>query len=288
MIYFNVGHTGLNEPALPQWIARNKLRAIYLIHDLIPLTHPAYCRPGEAAKHELRMLNVLKSARGVIGNSRDTLRELQEFARSRRLGMPGSVAAWISGHRSQSRPKSRPIERPYFVVVGTIEARKNHLMLLRLWERLVRKGDENVPLLVIIGQRGWEAEEATQKLDDLGELGGHVREIGSCDDEALAGWIAGSRAMLMPSFAEGFGLPVIEALQLGTPVIASDLPVFREIVGDIPTYLDPDDETGWEAAVKAFVKDGPERARQLSEIRSYCAPTWESHFARVEKWLATL
>lgn len=288
MIYLNVGHTGLDERALPQWIARNRIRAIYLVHDLIPLTHPTYCRPGEALKHERRMLNVLTSAHGTIANSQDTLRELEGFARSKRLASPSSVAAWISGHCGDSTTQPRSLERPYFVYVGTIEARKNHALLLRLWESLVQEMGRKAPILVIVGHRGWEADEAIRKLDELGNLEGHVREINFCSDEELAGWIRGARAVLMPSFAEGFGLPVIESLQLGTPVVASDLAVFREIVGEIPTYLDPQDMAAWEQTIRAFMNDHPERERQLNQIESYCAPRWVDHFAKVEEWLETL
>ena len=78
-------------------------------------------------------------------------------------------------------------------------------------------------------------------LDDATELRVNVLELGSCADDELAAIVAGRERLLMPSFAEGFGLPVVEALELGTPVIASDLPVFREIAGDIPTYLDCSD-----------------------------------------------
>jgi glycosyltransferase involved in cell wall biosynthesis len=288
MLYFNVGHTGLDQTALPVWIARNRVHAIYLVHDLIPLTHPQFCRPPEAEKHARRMANVLASARGVIGNSQDTLDELARFARSRRVEMPASVTAWISGYVSAVDVRPETIGRPYFITVGTIEARKNHLMLLRVWDRLEKEMAADAPLLVILGQRGWEAQEVIARLDRLGKLNGHVREISGCDDEELASWIAGARALLMPSLVEGFGLPLIEAFHLGTPVIASRLPVFREIAGDIPTYLEPSDERGWEETIRSFIEDDPARERQLSAIRAYRTPTWDEHFAIVEDWLKSL
>lgn len=90
----------------------------------------------------------------------------------------------------------------------------------------------------------------------------------------------------MPSFVEGFGLPIIEALQLGTPAIASDLPVFREIADDIPTFLPVDATEQWVQRIAEFVSDVPERARQVERIRQYRAPDWPSHFAIVDAWLA--
>jgi glycosyltransferase involved in cell wall biosynthesis len=288
MFYLNVGHTGLDQPKLPAWLARNGLRAIYLIHDLIPITHPQFCRPGELEKHEGRMSNALGSASGIIGNSQATLDELSDFARARGLPMPPAVVALISGHHPSLKVTPSKLDRPYFVAIGTIEGRKNHILLLKLWQRLVAELGPEAPILLVIGQRGWEAESALELLDDRDQRNGAVREIPGADDEELASWLAGARALLMPSFAEGFGLPVIEALQAETPVIASDLPVFREIAGDIPTYLDPSDATAWEAAIRDFSGATPERDRQLARIPDFQAPTWRDHFHFVEHWLETL
>ena len=210
------------------------------------------------------MTHALDSASGIIANSEDTRAELERFAASRGRSMPPIVA------------------------VGTIEARKNHLMLLEVWDRLVEAMGSKAPLLVIIGGRGWEAEDAMARLDDLGPLQNSVQEVRACNDEELAAWIAGARALLMPSFVEGFGLPVVEALQLGTPVIASDLPVYHEIVGDRPTYLDPTDVPDWTEAISDFTGDGPERRRQITAIEGYHGPTWEQHFRTVEAWLEGL
>ncbi|MCL6697313.1 glycosyltransferase family 4 protein [Sphingomonas sp. NSE70-1] len=284
-IYLNVGHTGLNEPSLPEWVSANQLRAVYMIHDIIPVTHPQFCRPGEASKHEQRLDHMLASASGIIANSESTLAALEQYAQSHGRPMPPSIAALIAGQQAaKDRPPASP-GRPYFLVVGTIEARKNHILLLRLWQRLVDQLGDAAPMLVIIGQRGWEAEATFGILDDLGGLAKHVVEFGRCGDEQLAGWISGARALLMPSFIEGFGLPVIEALQLGCPVIASDLPVYREIAGSIPTYVDPRDETGWLELIRAFVTDSPERQRQMAAMPDYRAPSWSEHFGKVEPWL---
>lgn len=287
-IYFNVGHTGLNESSLPAWIARHRLRAVYLIHDLIPLTHPQFCRAGEFERHGQRMQNVLASAAGLIGNSQATLNDLAAFAELQGCSMPPSVVAWISGGAFGGDVSPRALPKPYFVIVGTIEGRKNHVLLLEVWRRLIADLRENAPVLVIIGQRGWRAEQIFEQLDRPGDLEHHILELGTCGDDDLAGWIAGARALLIPSFAEGFGLPVIEALQTGTPVIASDLSVFREIAGDLPTYLDPLDEEGWERTIRGFTGDGAERERQLAHMKRFRAPGWNGHFATVECWLESI
>lgn len=287
MLYLNVGHTGLDDPSLSTWIAKNRLRAVYLVHDLIPITNPEFCRVGEAEKHEQRMTFALRSAAGIVGNSQATIDELNAFATERNLPRPPSIAALISGYEQVGDVRPLTFDRPYFVVVGTIEARKNHLLLLEVWQRLFRRMGSAAPLLIIAGQRGWEADAAIDILDRPGTLAGTIREIGDCDDELLASLIAGARALLMPSFAEGFGLPIVEALGIGTPVIASDLPVFREIAGNIPLYLDPRDPVAWEVAIEDFRDDGLERLRQLAEIEGYKSPSWAEHFNILKSWMKT-
>jgi glycosyltransferase involved in cell wall biosynthesis len=92
----------------------------------------------------------------------------------------------------------------------------------------------------------------------------------------------------MPSFAEGFGLPVVEALDLGTPVIASDLAVFREIAGDVPDYLDPRDSEAWFRLIAEYGANGPARRRQVERAAGFRAPGWSEHFERVDRFLDAL
>ena len=289
-IYLNVGHTGLDARSLPNWLTRNKLRPVFLVHDLIPITHPQYCREGEAGRHSGRMRNLLESADGVIANSQDTLDQLCQFATSQSLPPPKQKIVALLGTEAQqiAATSADCPARPYFVVIGTIEARKNHLLLLKIWQRLIQDLGEKAPTLLLIGQRGWEIDEVAQILDRDLSLQGHVIELGRCSDSQMVGLLAGARALLMPSFAEGFGIPVIEALQSGTPVIASDLGVFREVAGDIPLYLSPDDPAAWTQAILSYSAGSEDRRRQVSLITHYTPPSWEDHFRRVDNWLGVI
>jgi glycosyltransferase involved in cell wall biosynthesis len=287
-IYLNVGHTGLDRPALADWIGATGVRPVFLLHDLIPLTHPEFCRAGEAQRHARRVGHVLDTAAGIIANSAATGAAIELFARARARAVPPILPAWIATQPLPAPPRRNPAAPPWFVAVGTIEGRKNHALLLQVWQRLARAMGPATPRLVLIGRRGWEADMARALLDRDAVLRHHVIEYPHADDAAMAEMVAGARALLMPSFAEGFGLPVVEALRLGTPVIASDLPVFREVAGTIPTFVDPTDGPGWYAAIRAFCDDGPDRARQVAALRGWRAPNWDSHFARVDPWLARI
>ncbi|WP_353208962.1 glycosyltransferase family 1 protein [Sphingorhabdus sp.] len=233
------------------------------------------------------MRHLLESAGGVIANSQDTLDQLCQFATSQSLPPPKQKIVALLGTEAQqiTATSADCPARPYFVVIGTIEARKNHLLLLKIWQRLVQDWGEKAPVLLLIGQRGWEIDEVAQILDRDHSLQGHVMELGRCSDSQMVGLLGGARALLMPSFAEGFGIPVIEALQSGTPVIASDLGVFREVAGDIPLYLSPDDPAAWTQAILSYSAGSEDRRRQVSLIANYTAPNWENHFRRVDSWL---
>lgn len=288
-LLFNTGHSGLDGLRYMRELSTRGLCPVFFLHDLIPVSHPEYCRPGEAAKHHRRLDAMLSAGRGLVVNSLATRDALIAYAGERGAEVPPCVVAPLAPARLPEPSSSRPLEKAYFVVLGTIEPRKNHLLLLHLWRQLVSDLGEAAPQLVIIGQRGWECEQVVDLLDRCAALQGHVTELPRCDDRELATWLAHAQALLFPSFIEGFGMPLVEALMLGVPVIASDLPVFCEIAGDIPHYLDPLDGPSWREAVLEFSAPGSvARNRQICRMANYAPPTWEQHFAVVEDLLRTI
>jgi glycosyltransferase involved in cell wall biosynthesis len=289
-LYFNVGHTALENDGYLRWTRAANVRPVYMVHDLIPITHPEYCRAGEAGRHVGRVSNMLASAVGIIGNSRSTLESLASFASTQGIPVPATIAAPLGTDLNDARHLfTRPPDRPTFVMLGTIEARKNHLLLLQIWARLVRASGSNVPRLLIIGQRGWECEQVFDILDRSEVLRGAVEEVGACSDADLNRHLLGARALLFPTLVEGFGLPLIEALASGTPVIASDLPVFQEIGQGVPDFIDPLDGLAWQSAVEDYAKsDSALRAAQVTRLAGFSPPRWHDHFASIESWSKAL
>jgi len=289
-LYLNVGHTALQKPAYVTWTRTADVRPVYMIHDLIPITHPEYCRAGESERHALRMRNILATAVGIIGNSEATLDSVRTFAEHLAMPVPSMIAAPLGTQVDAVDREPEPlVGTSDFVVLGTIEARKNHLLLLQIWARLVRAHGAAAPRLLVIGQRGWECEQVFDLLDRSEILRGAVVEIGSCSDHELKRHLRTARALLFPSLAEGYGLPLIEALAAGTPVIASDLKVFHEIGQEVPDFIDPLDGPKWNDVILDYMRaDSPMRAAQIARLAHYCPPRWNDHFARVDTWLATL
>ncbi len=288
-VLFNTGHSGLDRADYAERVTRRGLKPVFFLHDLIPISHPEYCRAGEAERHHRRLETMLSVGKGLIVNSAATRDELLAYAAARNITVPPCAVALLAPAKLPEPYRGRPLDKPYFVVLGTIEPRKNHLLLLHLWRQLVAELGDAAPQLVVIGQRGWECEQVVDLLDRCAALQGHVTELPRCDDRELATWLAHAQALLFPSFIEGFGMPLVEALMLGVPVIASDLPVFREIAGDIPCYLDPLDGPGWRQAVLEFtVPQSATRQAQVARMAGYVPPTWGQHFAVVEALLGEI
>jgi glycosyltransferase involved in cell wall biosynthesis len=260
-----------------------------MIHDLIPLSHAEYCRPGVDELHRVRIHTALRHADGLIANSQDTLDALKAEARRANMPMPPGVVARLAPGVTACEAAAPPHDGPYFVMLGTIEPRKNHWFMLHIWRRLVETLGDQAPKLVIIGRRGWECENVVDMLERCGPIRGTVIEETECSDHQLRAWLLHARALLFPSFVEGYGMPLVEALTLGVPVLASDLGVFHEIAGDIPDYLDPLDGPGWLKRIRDYSESASkDREAQLLRMASFEAPTWREHFEHVDTFLHDL
>ena len=110
-----------------------------------------------------------------------------------------------------------------------------------------------MPELVLIGRRGWDNETVFRLLDRCEALRGHIREMNGVLDDELWPLLRGASAMLFPSFVEGWGMPMVEALSMGVPVIGSDIPPFKEAGQGVPLLLSPLDGKAWAEAILEFL-----------------------------------
>ncbi len=286
--YLNVSHTDFDLPSHGRWVRECRLRPVYFLHDLIPITHARYCRPHAVTRHRGRVVNALQTAGGIVVNSHSTAHELRAFAREHALPLPPLAVAPLAVQNFGQAAKPVSGSRPYFLCLGTIEERKNHRLLFDIWLRLIAELGVDAPRLVIVGQWGARSSAVRAMWKRHPELRRYVTLITRCNDKDVRDWIAGAQALLMPTLAEGFGLPMVEGLASGTPVIASDLSCFHEIGQGIPCLLDPADPAAWVRAILGFSAPGGERQRQLRLLDSYRPPVWGDHFASLEAWLAKL
>jgi alpha-1,2-rhamnosyltransferase len=168
------------------------------------------------------------------------------------------VAEWFVG------------DDPVFLTVGTIEPRTNHAVILEAFERHWANGGQ--AKLCVIGRPGWMCNDIMQRLRHHPEAGRRLFVFHDADDDHLEFAYRHASALVAASFVEGFGLPLVEALQRGLRPVASDIPVFHEVAGEFAVYFDPHDARSLQKIIDDFTATGTlPPARPLAEWRGV---TW--------------
>lgn len=286
--YLNVGHSNLSAEVLEAWRQHGEARLVVLIHDTIPLDYPQYQRAGMPEKFEANLKRVAKAADRVICISRQTQADVERwFARW------GATVETVVAHIgvTAAKPVAEDVPpgltrtRPYFLTVGTIEPRKNHALLLDIWDAFETElPQDQIPHLIIAGRRGWANEAVFDRLDRSAIMGKTVFEHPDLSDGAIAALTCDAAGVLFPSLAEGYGLPPAEGILLKTPVICSDLAVFREILGENPVYADSGDVYLWKQSIRRLAKEKQAGlTRETGKNPETGIPTWSDHFNLVLK-----
>ena len=283
--YLHVSHINLHEPARFRWLKSSGLRSMFLVHDLIPLSHPEYFLPGEAGRHRTRMETIARTADVVIFNSSATKAAWDDCVAENHWPQPASAVVSLGTEDVfLKRGEALRSDIPYFVVVGTLESRKNLTFLLHVWKAWSSSNPR--ARLVIVGRRGRHSENAVDLIDRSAALAPTVVQVGELADAGLAVLLRGAQALLAPSLIEGFGIPIAEALALGVPVIASDIAAHREVGNDCAEYLDPLDGSAWFQALDDYAAPVSSRRESMRQATQRYRPmTWVQHFHAVEKIL---
>lgn len=245
-------------------------RVVFCHYDLIGITHADLCNPAWADAYRRYLQQSLLVADGFIAISQAMQTELNELivARDQALAHRLRTNFFLLGSDLRERTSSDTaihaqvagfIERHprTLLMVGTIEPRKNHALMIELCERLWRapQGSGESPALLILGRAGWNSGPVCERLMQLSAQGRPVLWCQDADDSDLAFAYRHAGALLFPSIAEGFGLPLVEAFEFGLPALASDIAVHRELALPNVRLLGLDDHDAWCAAMA----DAPER-----------------------------
>lgn len=229
-------------------------RVVLMVYDLIPLLHPEFCAPQFTLVFRHWLPKVLACSDAVVCDSAATMSDVQAFAADQGWTLPpishfrlgSDVPARATS--SKVRPALQAITSaaaPCFAAVGSIEPRKNYALLLSTFERLWEQGSE--VRLVIVGRPTLDCKALCDAMASHAEYGRRFLVLFDASDGEVNHLYSACRALLFPSLAEGFGLPLVEARTRGAVVIASDIPAFRELADD---------------GVLIFGKDSPEQLRQ--------------------------
>jgi glycosyltransferase involved in cell wall biosynthesis len=241
-----------NTALLDAWRARG-VRMLFVVYDLLPVRMPHRFPDFISPMHARWLQCIGRYADALVGISRavvDDLRDwYQEHAPDRRLPAqlgyfypgndPVSTRPTLGMPKDAARVISRLRDTPTYLMVGTVEPRKGHAFVLDAFERLWRAGV--AANLVIVGCLGWMSEQLAERLRSVSKADTRLVWMEHASDEYLEQLYGVSHALIAASEGEGFGLPLVEAVSRGLPVIARDIPVFREVSGGAAQYFDGND-----------------------------------------------
>ncbi|MDA9625480.1 glycosyltransferase family 4 protein [Luminiphilus sp.] len=238
-------------------LARQGVRLCFVVFDLLPLLRPDWWPTGMSARFEEWLRRLLSVADTVCCISRSVADELEAWMNGAALSFQYRRPAVRWFHLGADLEHSAPSTgwpeaytevtdamnaRPTFLMVGTLEPRKGHAQALTAFEALWAAG--HALNLVIVGKSGWLVDDLIERIRSHSESGGRLFWLSNASDECLEDLYGRATCLLAASEAEGFGLPLIESARRGLPILARDLPVFREVAGSAAYYFSDNGDAG--------------------------------------------
>ncbi len=247
--------------ALPKRVKR-----IAIIHDLTPIIFPQFHPRTSSLAQRLLLPHILKKADCILADSANTKRDIQSlypFASKK-------TQAVLPGREEIFKPTKDPdvlkrygVRQPYLLSVGTIEPRKNLLAMLRAYELFRRRTGRGYQW-VLAGKRGWKNEDFFRALD-ASPFRDDIILTGYTERQDLPALYSMARLFVFPSWYEGFGLPVLEAMSCGAPVLSSPTSSLPEVGGDAAHYFDPNSSGDLAEKLEKLVSDENELLK-MSEL----------------------
>lgn len=244
-------------------------RRVATIHDVIPLIHPAASTTLDRLIYRYWLPTMARRLDAIITVSEHSRRDIVDRLRVDPTTVhvvPNAVGPSfgpVDRAHAEAVAERHGIAGPYLLYVGSVEARKNLDRLLQAYALLREQRAGRQRQLVIVGAPGWKASPVYATVDRLG-LESCVRFTGRVPDDELPALYGGADLFVFPSLYEGYGLPVLEAMAAGTPVVTANASSLPEVGGDAVVYCDPQAPASIAEAM-GTVLDNPGRARELAE-----------------------
>jgi alpha-1,2-rhamnosyltransferase len=248
------------------------------VHDIIPITNPEFFEESLILKFKETMDKIIKLSDFILTTSKSEVDLIQKYL-TERLNINKKLSNFYLGcdfnedyNFIENSGKIREqvkffynlnLSANIYLMVGTIEPRKGYGYALEAFENLWQNGFNGI--LIIVGKIGWQIELLLKKINESIYLNNKLFVFHDASDEELHYLYNHAHVLICASLREGFGLPVIEAMQYGKPVLASDISVFREIGGDYPVYFNPDKD----GLIKA-IKGSENLANKKEYKNKYC------------------
>jgi len=241
---------------------RYSVRFALLVHDIIPLRRPEWVPRGASQWFSTSFGRLLAECDCIFASSQAAARDVENYARETdlKIALPVNPIPFGSGFSSEVVEAPLPPyllpTGDYVLFVSTIEVRKNHALLLRVWRRLLEEMPrEDIPTLVFVGRNDASVVDVPRQLMNSDYLDGKIMHIAAASDAELAALYRGCLFTVFPSFYEGWGLPVTESLAFGKPCIVSNATSLPEAGGSMARYFDPEDGTEAYRLIREAIED---------------------------------
>jgi glycosyltransferase involved in cell wall biosynthesis len=256
---------------------RHRTRFAVLVHDVIPIEHKCFVEPEYARTFAKWLHETIPHADVVLTVSKYTRNALVRLAAQSGSSLPRVEVLQMGGGLSD-RPlaavnRAKRFPQPCVLVVSTLEIRKNHRLLVKVWQRLLeRHGADATPVLLFAGRIGWLIDDVLADLTAGGYVGGKIELMLDLSDAELRQAYQSCLFTIFPSLCEGWGLPIAESLAHGKFCIASNRTSIPEVGGDFIDYFDPYDEDDALAKIERLLFDPGYLAAREVRLRSEYRP----------------
>ena len=261
------------------------------LYDMVPLKMPAFCNYGTPLAFRNWFISALETSNAFVCISKAVADELYTFLQDVDYPHPMKIGYWRLGadlsHSSPSQQIRKDTPRsvhPSFLMVGTLEPRKGHHVALDAFEKGWESGMD--AHLTLVGTYGWGSDGLIERIRSHPEYNKRLRWYDSMGDEDLIALYGRSDALIASSYAEGFGLPIVEAGRFGIPIIASDIPVFKEVAKGAPTahFF----ETGSPDSLLKELRKFAAGHNQISSKSKSALPDWPDWAESTEELLSVV
>lgn len=275
-------------------LKRHGLKLAVFIHDIIPITYPEYCHEVTAFFFMNYLAAYLQYADIIITSTQTTLDQINALIKQldlspitgyvTSLGSDFALSSTKSGHVSKAA-KAIVREGKYILCVGTIEPRKNHKLLLDAYDQYLADMGIN---LVFAGRIGWNVEELSARMKQHPRNGHGFYHLSGQNDATIDYLYRNAYIVAFPTFEEGFGLPMIEAIERDSVLLASNVAVLKEVGGDFCDYFDPNSPQEFAELVESYLHSPSRYNSRKEQMKNYVPVTWDLVTRRMTDALKTL
>lgn len=272
---------------------RSRVPSVAIIHDMIPLLFPEYGDGLQVSYLRFALIHVAKKVTRIVTNSQQTKADILRFAKVDQSKVvvvpfgPGTDPKAKFNPRSTSPKRVQVPFSRFLLVIGTLEPRKNLGRLFQAMSLLTEPEFADVGL-VVVGGRGWKEQGIFETVEEL-KLSDRIMFPGYVEDDELAELFATCAAFIFPSIYEGFGMPIVEAMQRGAPVLTSGVGAMKEVAGDAAAFFDPTSPESIATCIKDFLNLDPDRrclqiqqGKQRSTLFTWDLAAEQTHRVLVE------